>query len=188
MQSPTSLKPESGTADNEHAPVVPIMTVRGQRVILSPDLAELYGVEARVLNQAVKRNAGRFPPDFAFRLTTGEALEALRSRSQSVILKRGGNIKYPPLALTEHGAIMAASVLNSPRAIQMSIFVVRAFLNLREWAVGQTELAKRLVELEQRVGAHDHELKAIIQALREFLKPQVDPPKKAIGFATEASG
>lgn len=102
-----------------------ILTVRGQRVILSSDLAGIYGVETRTLNQAVKRNADRFPPDFAFRLTSDEAMEAQRSRSQSVMLKRGQNIKYLPLAFTEHGAIMAATVLNSPRAVQMSIFVAR---------------------------------------------------------------
>ena len=167
------------------APVVPILNVRGQRVILSPDLAEIYGVETRALNQAVKRNASRFPADFAFRLTDDEALEAHRLRSQFVILKRGQHVKYAPFAFTEHGAIMAASVLNSPRAIHMSIFVVRAFLNLREWAVSQTELAARLAELERRVGAHDHELKTIIQALREFLQPTADAPKNAIGFGRE---
>ena len=93
--------------------------------------AKIYGVAPRVLNQAVKRNAERFPPDFAFRLRGHEAAEIRRSRSQSVTLKRGAHVKYPPLAFTEHGAIMAATVLNSRRAVQMSIFVVRAFLRLR---------------------------------------------------------
>lgn len=102
-------------------------------------------------------------------------------RSQSVILKRGEHIKFRPLAFTEHGAVMAANALNSPRAVQMSIFVVRAFLRLRQWVVGQAELAKRLAELEQRVGAHDHELRAIIQTIRGMLEPPV-PPKKQIGF------
>lgn len=94
-----------------------ILAVRGHRVILSPDLAEIYGVETRALNQALKRNQDRFPPDFAFRLTRAEVEATQRSRSQSVTLKRGQNIKYPPLAFTEHGAIMAATVLNSPRAV-----------------------------------------------------------------------
>ncbi|HBH00946.1 MAG TPA: ORF6N domain-containing protein [Gemmatimonadaceae bacterium] len=158
-----------------------ILTVRGQRVILASDLAAIYGVETRALNQAVKRNADRFPPDFAFRLSRAEAGALLRSRSQSVILKRGQNIKYAPLAFTEHGAVMAATVLNSPRAVQMSIFVVRAFLRLRAWVAGQAELSERLAKLEQRVGAHDHELKAIIRAIRELVQPPASP-RRRIGF------
>jgi hypothetical protein len=159
-----------------------IVMVRRQRVILSSDLAEIYGVETRSLNQAVKRNADRFPPDFAFRLTRDETMEAQRSRSQPVILKWGQNIKYLPLAFTEHGAIMAATVLNSPRAVHMSIFVVRAFLRLREWVAGQAELSARLAQLERRVGAHDHELRAIIQAIRELVQPREEVPRRRIGF------
>ena len=94
-------------------------------------------------------------PDFVFALTSTETQSLRRSRSQSVILKRGQNVKYPPLAFSEHGAIMAATVRNSPRAVQMSIFVVRAFLRLREWVAGQAELSERLAKLEQRVGTHD---------------------------------
>ncbi len=159
-----------------------IVTARGQRVILSSDLAGIYGVEPRVLNQAVKRNAERFPPDFAFRLTRGEAAEVQRSRSQSVTLKRGANVKYPPLAFTEHGAIMAATVLNSRRAVQMSIFVVRAFLKLREWVAGRAELSARLTQVERRVGEHDHELKAIIQVMRQLLDPPEPSRRRRIGF------
>lgn len=158
-----------------------ILTVRGHRVILSPDLAEIYGVETRALNQAVRRNQDRFPADFAFRLTRVEAEVARRSRSQSVILKRGQNLKYLPLAFTEHGAIMAATVHNSPRAVQMSIFVVRAFLRLREWVAGQAGLSQRLAKLEQRVGTHDHELKAIIRAIRELVQPP-QRARRSIGF------
>jgi hypothetical protein len=116
-----------------------IVAVRRQRVILAADLARVDGVDTRVLSQAVKRNADRFPEDFAFRLTAAEAQGIQRSRSQSVILKRGQNLKYAPLAFTEHGALMAASALNSPRAVQMSIFVVRAFLRMREWLAGHAE-------------------------------------------------
>ncbi len=161
-----------------------IVTVRGLRVILSSDLARIYGVEPRVLNQAVKRNAERFPPDFAFRLRGPEVAEIRRSTSQPVILKRGGNVKYLPLAFTEHGAIMAATVLNSRRAVQMSIFVVRAFLRLRAWAVGQAELSARLTRLERRVGEHDHELKAIIQTIRQLVQPLEPPRQRRIGFGT----
>ena len=136
-----------------------ILTVRRHRVILSADLARVYEVEHRVLNQAVKRNQDRFPEDFAFRLTRTEAELVSRSRSQSVILKRGQHLKYLPLAFTEHGAIMAASILNSPKAVGMSIFVVRAFLRLRSWVSAQSDLAARLAELERRVGDHDRELR-----------------------------
>lgn len=98
-----------------------------------------------------------------------------------MILNRGTNIKYRATAFTEHGAVMAATILNSPRAVQMSVFVVRAFLRLREWVVGHAELATRLVELERRVGAHDHKLKAIIQTIRSMIEPPA-PPRKQIGF------
>lgn len=158
-----------------------IHLVRGQRVVLDSDLASLYGVATRVLNQAVKRNSLRFPADFLFRLSRKEAGAIRRLRSQSVILKRGEHLKYEPLAFTEHGAVMAATVLNSPRAVQMSIFVVRAFLRLRQWVAGQAQMAARLADLERRVGAHDHELKAIIQTIRSMLEPP-SPPRKQIGF------
>jgi hypothetical protein len=160
------------------------VTVRGLKVILSSDLARIYGVEPKVLNQAVKRNVERFPPDFAIRLSRGEVAELRRLRSQSVTLKRGAHVKYPPLAFTEHGAIMAATVLNSRRAVQMSIFVVRAFLRLREWVAGQAELSRRLTHLERRVGEHDHELRAIIQAVRQLLQPPGPLRRRRIGFGT----
>jgi hypothetical protein len=183
-------------------------------VILSSDFARVYGVPHKALNQAVRRNAARFPPDFVFRLSLREAravaalrsqsvtldtadedrLNALppaadedfraRSRSQSVTLKRGYNVKYAPLAFTEHGALMAASVLNSSRAVQMSVFVMRAFLRLRQLMARQGKLAVRLARLERRVGAHDEELKAIVSALRGLLGPPPDPPRRRIGFAT----
>jgi len=106
-----------------------------------------------------------------------------------VTLKRGAHVKYPPLAFTEHGAIMAATVLNSRRAVQMSIFVVRAFLRLREWVAGQAELSARLTQLERRVGKHDHELKAIIQAIRQLIEAPEPPSRSRIGFgAAEAEG
>ena len=126
-----------------------IRTIRGEKVILDRDLAGLYGVETRVLNQAVKRNASRFPPDFMFQLTSAESQAVLRSRSQSVILKRGMNIKYLPYAFTENGAIIAANVLNSPEAVRMSVFVVRAFVKMRELLGGTDELARQLADLER---------------------------------------
>jgi hypothetical protein len=151
-------------------------------VILSSDLARIYGVEPKAL-------AERFPPDFAFRLSRDDMTALRRSRSQFVTLKRGAHVKYAPLAFTEHGALMAATVLNSRRAVQMSIFVVRAFLRLREWVAGQAELAGRLTQLERRVGEHDHELKAIIQAIRQLIEPPEPPRRSRVGFgAAQAEG
>ena len=158
-----------------------IVTIRDQRVILSPDLAQIYGVEPRALNQAVKRNSGRFPPDFAFRVRWDEFADSQASRSQSVILKRGQNVKYAPLAFTEHGAVMAANVLNSPQAVQMSVFVVRAFVRLRKWAEGETVLASKIAELEKRISAHDQDVRAIVQAIRRLAIPP-ERARKHIGF------
>lgn len=161
-----------------------ILILRGQRVLLDSQLAELYGVETRILNQAVKRNAERFPDDFRFQLT---AEEATASRSQIVILKngRGQNIKFLPYAFTEHGAIMAATVLNSPRAVEMSIFVVRAFVKLRELLTSNAELAKRLDELEARItrklATHDQAITEIIKTIRQLMA-QPEPKKRSIGF------
>ncbi|MDI1249774.1 MAG: ORF6N domain-containing protein [Lacunisphaera sp.] len=119
-----------------------IHTIRSDRVILDADLAKIYGVETRVLNQAVRRNREKFPPDFLLELTAVEAEILRRSRSQIVTLKRGGNVKFAPFAFTEHGAIMAANILNSPQAVQMSVFVVRAFVKMRGLLTDTRELAK----------------------------------------------
>jgi len=161
-----------------------ILTARGQRVILARDLARIYGVETRVLNQAVKRNAGKFPADFMFRLTCDEAQAVQCSRSQSVILKRGRNIKYLPYAFTEHGAIMAANVLNSPRAVQMSVFVVRAFVRLRQTLALHKELATRLADLERKIARHDEGTPTLFEAIRQLMAP---PEKggRSIGFRVE---
>jgi hypothetical protein len=161
-----------------------ILILRGHRVLLDSELAGLYGVETRVLNQAVRRNAERFPEDFRFQLT---APEAAASRSQSVILKpgRGRNVKFLPYAFTEHGAIMAATVLNSPRAVEMSIYVVRAFVQLRELLSSNKELAKRLDQLEARIekklATHDEAIAAMLSAIRELMNPPV-PKRRGIGF------
>ncbi|HEV7239493.1 MAG TPA: ORF6N domain-containing protein [Thermoanaerobaculia bacterium] len=122
--------------------------IRDERVILDRDLAELYGVPTKILNQAVKRNEERFPDDFAFRLTDAEIANL---KSQFVTSSSGhGGVRKPPLAFTEHGAIMAATILNSPRAVEMSIFVVRAFIRIRELADQHSEIAKRLTALEEK--------------------------------------
>jgi hypothetical protein len=160
-----------------------IVVARGHRVILAADLARIYGVETRVLNQAVKRNHEKFPGDFIFRLTRDEAETLSRSRSQSVILKRGQNIKFLPHAFTEHGALMAANVLNSPHAVQMSVFVIRAFVRLRHVVTTHKELATKLVELERTVASHDGDIRTLFDAIRQLMEP---PPSKSrrIGFKT----
>jgi hypothetical protein len=159
-----------------------IIETRGHRVILDADLADAYGVPTKALNQAVKRNRERFPDDFCFRLTAQEA-EDLKSQYVTSSEGWGGRRRSRPLAFTEHGAIMAASVLNSPRAIQMSIYVVRAFLRLRGLVLGQAELASKLAELERRVAGHDHDLRAIIEAIRQLVQPP-QKPKRQIGFSS----
>ena len=158
-----------------------IVVVRDLRVILAVDLAKIYGVETRVLNQAVKRNRERFPEDFTFRLTRDEATGIAASRSQSVILKRGKNIKYLPYVFTEHGAIMAANVLNSPHAVRMSVYVVRAFIRLRHNVELQKGVMSKLEELERAVTAHDTNIKTLFAAVRQLMTPP-EPNKRKIGF------
>ena len=167
-----------------------ILTIRGQKVILDSDLAAIYGVTTKRLNEQAKRNAQRFPSDFSFRLTPGEADIAARSRSQIATLKRGQNIKFLPYAFTENGAVMAANVLNSPQAVRMSVFVVRAFVQMRELISGSKELAAELKKLEAKLSARldGHEV-AIVEVLRrimELLDPPPAPPvqEKSMGFHT----
>jgi phage regulator Rha-like protein len=159
-----------------------IFLIRGLKVMLDADLAELYGVEIRALNQAVKRNADRFPEDFMFQLTA-EEFAALRS--QIVILKngRGQHRKYMPYAFTEHGALMLGNVLKSERAVEVSLMVVRAFVHLRELVSGNKELAQKLNQLERRVGAHDSAIAELINAIRQLMSPSVTEKKRPIGFA-----
>jgi hypothetical protein len=157
-----------------------IVSTRGAKVVLDEDLARLYGVSTARLNQAVKRNTLRFPKDFAFQLTSEECRIL---RSQSVISSGGhGGRRTRPRAFTEHGAIMAASVLSSARAIEMSIFVVRAFLRLRDLTAAHRELAAKLNALEDKVSNHDEELKQILIALRRLIAPPLRQ-RRAIGFS-----
>jgi hypothetical protein len=163
-----------------------ILALRGHSVMFDRDLALLYGVETRTLNQAVKRNLDRFPSDFMFRLTTKEAREHLSSRSQAVILKRGENVKYLPFVFTEHGAVMLANVLKSAPAVRASIQVVRAFVRIRQRVVSHEILAKQLAKLAGKVGEHDIELRRVVMTLRSIFDPPVRP-KRPIGFlATRA--
>lgn len=161
-----------------------IFNLRGRRVMLDRDLAELYGVETRVLNQAVSRNSDRFPDDFMFQLTLEEGEASLRSRSQFVTLKRGQNIKHRPYAFSEHGAVMLANVLRSPVAVRASIQVVRAFVHLRQMLATNRELARKIEALERKVGKHDAELQAILSALRKLLEPGPAGAKRPIGFVS----
>jgi len=180
-----------------------IHEIRAERVILDSDLAAIYGVSVKALNQAIKRNAERFPEDFVFRLTRSEFEDSLRSqfvtsysrsqiatlkspadsnlRSQIVISKGRGGRRYPPYAFTEHGAIMAANVLNSKQAVRMSVFVVRAFVKLREVVAPHKELAEKLTELERKVGTHDKAIVSIIAAIRGLTEP-TKQKVRAIGF------
>jgi hypothetical protein len=162
-----------------------ILFLRQERVILDTDLAELYGVPVRQLNQQVKRNRARFPSDFVFQLTTREQKVL---RSQIVISKatRGGR-RYSPYVFTEHGAIMAATVLNSQRAIQMSVFVVRAFVRLRGMVTTNRQLAARIDELELRLQNHDSDIQDLLDAIRELTDP-VARRRKRIGFQLPAAG
>jgi phage regulator Rha-like protein len=168
-----------------------IYVMRGERVMVDRDLATLYGVSSKVFNQSVKRHKNRFPEDFMFQLTTEEArnwwLErmATRLRSQSVTLKRGQHLKYRPFVFTEHGILMLSSVLNSERAIQVNIEIMRAFVRLRKLVAGHRELTAKLTELERRVASHDEHIEAIFNAIRQLMTP---PPArvKQIGFRPKA--
>jgi hypothetical protein len=160
-----------------------IFVLRGQRVILDSDLAELYGVEARHLNQQVKRNAKRFPFAFRFQLSAHE-LKILRS--QNVISSEGhGGTRYRPHVFTEHGAIMAATVINSERAIEMSVFVVLAFVRMRRAIVENRHILTKLAELEHRLESHDGDIQGLIAAIHELMAP-TEPSRSRIGFEVPA--
>jgi ATP-dependent Clp protease ATP-binding subunit ClpA len=164
-----------------------ILVLRGHRVILDSELAALYGVSSKRFNEQVRRNRERFPADFMFQLTI-EELAALRSQIATLKRGRGQHRKYLPYAFTEHGAIMAATVLNSPRAVEMSVYVVRAFVHLRELLSSNRELALRFAELEARldkkVTQHDQAIAAILSAIRQLMNP---PRSKGrpIGFTAD---
>ena len=156
-----------------------IHNIRGQNVMLDNDLATLYGVETKMLVRATKRNIDRFPGDFMFRLSSKE-FENLRCQIGTSKKGRGGR-RYLPYVFTEHGAVMLASVLNSSRAIETSIFVVRAFVKMREILSVHKEFARKLLELERQVAGHGEDIGALIEAIKELIEP---PPKskKQIGF------
>jgi len=170
-----------------------IVVIRNQKVLLDEDLAALYGVETRRLNEQVRRNAERFPADFMFQLS-GEEYAALMSQFATSKPGRGGRRKLP-LAFTEHGAIMAATVLSSPQAVEVSIYVVRAFIKLREALGTNRELAAKLDALEQKTellslqhetfaGNTRAQLKQVFEALRQLMMPPTIQSRRPIGFVT----
>ena len=159
---------------------IPIHTVRGQRVVLDSDLAALYGVTTMAFNQAIKRNLKRFPEDFSFVVSSEEFLILI---SQSVISSSGhGGRRKPPRVFTEHGALMAASVLNSDRAIAMSVYVIRAFVEIREQIAANNAILKRLAEIDNTLLIHDASLRDIYKKLMPLLAPPPPAPRKQIGF------
>jgi len=153
-----------------------IFIIRGKKVMLDKDLAVLYGVETKVLNQAVKRNILRFPEDFMFQLSQEEAKEL--SRSQFVTLKRGQNIKYLPYAFAENGVAMLSSVLNSKRAIQVNIQIMRTFTKIREMLATHKELKQKIEEMEKK---YDYQFKVVFDVIKQLISPQ-ETKKGKIGF------
>jgi hypothetical protein len=175
-----------------------ILSLRQQKVILDADLAALYGVPTKRLNEAVKRNTERFPADFMFQLTVQEctnlksqiatsSLQATQNeggapnRSQFATSSHGGRRKLP-YAFTEHGALMAANVLNSPQAVKMSVYVMRAFIKQREILLAQAAVLKRLAQMDAKLLQHDDVLRLIWSELQPLLSPPPSPPKRQIGF------
>ena len=181
------------TANNQNA-LIPaeriaqaIFVIRGQKVIIDADMAELYEVTTKRFNEQVRRNLERFPQDFMLQLSQ-EEWDALRSQFATLKTGRGQHRKYLPYAFTEHGAIMAATILNSPRATEVSVYVVRAFVRLREVLASNKELALKLSELESRIGrkldSHDQAIAGILNAIRELMRPPEPAKKRPIGFVT----
>jgi hypothetical protein len=180
-----------------------ILVIRNQRVILDADLARLYGVTTKVFNQAVKRNVSRFPKDFAFQLTTAEVTnlrsqtvtsnretiedyEDTGNRSQIVTgSQKHRDPRFRPWAFTEHGALMAANILRSDRAVHMSVFVIRAFVRLREHVVANQAILKRLAEIDRTLLQHDSALLDLYEKLLPLLQPLPDHPKRRIGFQSK---
>ena len=190
----------SGSSTDRSSLAPLIFEVRSQRVILDADLARLYGVGTKRFNEAFKRNRRRFPEDFAFRLSTVEfgnlrsqiatsspqvfdSAAARADRPQFVTGSHGGR-RYLPMAFIEHGALIAANILRSEQAVNMSIYVIRAFVRLREQAAANTALLKRLAKIDKTLLAHDSALRDIYRKLLPLLQPPPDPPKRRIGFHT----
>lgn len=159
-----------------------ILMIRGEKIIIDADLAEFYGVPTKRLNEQVKRNKGRFPEDFMFQLNAGEKSEVVAKCDHLEKLKYS---KVLPYAFTEHGAIMAASVLNSSQATEVSIFIVRAFVKLRQAISEHKELTRKISQIERHLSGHDEQINAIIKTIKQLIQPAPVPKKRRIGFNTE---
>jgi hypothetical protein len=180
---------KSSKRTDPHSSIVPteriqqiILLIRGEKVIIDADLAALYGVETRRLNEQVVRNIDRFPADFMFQLSAEEKTEVIANCDNLSKLRFYRGLPY---AFTEHGAIMAASVLNTPRAVEMSVFVVRAFVRLRAFLATHKELAEKLAELEHKLQSHDEQIVAIIDAIKRLMAPPGPADKRRIGFRSK---
>jgi hypothetical protein len=173
-------------ANNIHLVESRIKTIRGQKVILDADLADVYGVSTKRLNEQVRRNKARFPFDFAFQLTPIEAtnLKSQIATSSSTNARRHGGVRKLPWAFTEHGSIMAANVLNGEQAVRMGIYVVRAFVQLREALAAHRSLSLQLDELDRKFGVHDVQIRAVFESLRR-LTNENEKPRRRIGFTAE---
>ncbi len=166
---------------SEIGPSLRILTLRSQRVLLDTDLARLYGVETRALNQAVKRNLDRFPSEFAFPLTREEILSISQTVTSLGHLKFSKSVQ----AFTEYGALQASNVLNSQQAVQMSLYVIRAFVKMREELTANIAILKRLAEIDKTLLEHDLALHSIWTKLQPLLTPPPEPPKRRIGFIAD---
>ena len=159
-----------------------ILMIRGEKVVLDADLAEFYGVATKRLNQQVKRNKDRFPEDFGFRLNEEEKSEVVAKCDHLHNLKYSATLPY---AFTEHGALMAASVLSTDRAVEMSVFGVRAFLTMRRGLIQNEQLSHRLDLLERQLTEHDHKIRKLVETIRQLMAPKMVPKKRQIGFRQE---
>lgn len=156
-----------------------ILLVRGEKVIVDTDLAEFYSVPTKRLNEQVKRNKARFPYDFMFQLTAKEKAEVVANCDHLMKLKYSKSLPY---AFTEHGSIMAASVLHSKRAVEVSVYIVRAFVKIRRMIAENKELSRKIVQIERHLAEHDEQIIELIKAIKQLLKPEPPPKKRRIGY------
>lgn len=156
-----------------------ILLIRDEKVIIDADLAEFYGVPTKRLNEQVRRNKDRFPDDFMFQLSPDEKAEVVANCDHL------GNLKYSkalPYAFTEHGAIMAAGVLNTSRAIEVSVFIVRAFVKVRQMVAGHKEIQRKIAQIERRLTDHDEQIFELVNLIKKLLNPEPPPKKRRIGY------
>ncbi len=156
-----------------------ILLIRGNKVIIDIDLAEFYGVQTKRLNEQVKRNKNRFPEDFVFQLSPDEKAKVVANCDHLEKLKFSKTLPY---AFTEHGSLMVGSILNTPRAIEVSVFIVRAFVKLRQMVAGQKELQRKISQIERHLTEHDEQIIELVQLIKKFLNPKPPPKKRRIGF------